>query len=108
MIQRRNQTSAQSGIYRVTVPIPHEHRETLRILAHEAGARSFNELVLILVQRPQEAGKLLAPLVLEIAGTHWKEQAVEKIKAAAAREGLSLADLHQALFSHDTVEHPTS
>lgn len=103
MTQQRNQTSAQSGIYRATVPIPHEHRQNLRTLAHEAGARSFSDLVLILLQRPEEAGKILAPLVLEIAGTHWKEQALEKVKAAAAREGLSLADLHQALFGHDTA-----
>lgn len=86
MNQRRNQTSAQSGIYRATVPVPHEHRQDLRILAHEAGARSFSDLVLILVQRPEEAGRILAPLVLEVAGTHWKEQALEKVKAAAARE----------------------
>lgn len=109
MTQQRNQTSAQSGIYRATVPIPHEHRQNLRTLAHEAGARSFSDLVLILLQRPEEAGKILAPLVLEIAGTHWKEQALEKVKAAAAREGLSLADLHQALFGHDTAsQHPIS
>lgn len=107
MTQRRNQTSAQSGIYRATVPIPHEHRQNLRILAHEAGARSFSDLVLILVQRPEEAGRILAPLVLEVAGTHWKEQALEKVKAAAAREGLSLSDLHQALFGHGAAPHPT-
>lgn len=108
MTQRRNQTSAQSGIYRVSVPVPHEHRQHLRTLAHEAGARSFSDLVLILVQSPEEAGKILAPLVLEIAGTHWKEQALERVKAAAAREGLSLTDLHHALFGHDTAQHPTS
>ncbi len=108
MTPRRNQTSAQSGIYRATVPIPHEHRQNLRTLAHEAGARSFNDLVLILVQRPEEAGRMLAPLVLEVAGIHWKEHALEKVKAAAAREGLSLSDLHQALFGHGSAPHPIS
>jgi hypothetical protein len=42
------------------------------------------------------------------AGIHWKEQALEKVKAAAAREGLSLSDLHQALFGHGAAPHPTS
>ena len=74
--------------------IPHEHRQNLRTLAHAAGARSFSDLLLILVQRSEEAGIILAPLVLAIAGTHWKEQALEKVKAAVAREGLSLSDLH--------------
>lgn len=93
-----NSAQGQERIYRATVPIPYAQRENLRSMVRAAGARSFVDLIQLVVQRPEEAGKALAHIVHDIAGSQRKQDALEKLKAAATREGLTLLDIQHAFF----------
>ncbi len=71
-------------------------------MVRAAGARSFVDLIQIVVQRPEDAGRALAQIVQEIAGDR-KQEALERLKMAAAREGLTLMDIRRAFFEQDVV-----
>lgn len=105
MDERHNKSSAVTGTYRATAPIPHERREDLRTLVTLSGARSFSDLIDLLVQRPEQAGRALAPIVDEIVGQGRKREAIEKVRATALKAGLTQKDL-EAVFNGWQVQTP--
>ncbi|WP_313315427.1 hypothetical protein [Pulveribacter sp.] len=98
MSSRVNMHSQQSGTYRATVPLARAQRASLQTMVRAAGARSFIDLMHIVLQQPEQAGQALAPLVHAIAGEQRKREAIAKLKALAEREGVSLHELHGAFF----------
>lgn len=88
-------TSAQSGIFRATIPIAEEQRENFQKLVRAAGARSLNDLIQVIVLSPEEAGQALAPLFSSLVGEERKRAALAKIRETAARDGLTLWDLRE-------------
>ncbi|WP_342130129.1 hypothetical protein [Hydrogenophaga sp. OTU3427] len=101
-------TSGQSGIYRATIPIPHEQRTNLNTFVKASGARSLMDLIHVLLLCPEESGHALAPIFDRLAGEERKRQALEKLRADALRNGLTMQDLHLILQTPSQAEQETS